>query len=64
MIRHAYHRLLDGAGRYGEHHQVDWALVDRLVFACQGLPPASGVSAMLDGQWQQSNWKIPFNLKS
>lgn len=39
-------------------------LIAPLVFACQGLPPASGISAMLDGQWQQKNWKIPFNLKS
>lgn len=39
-------------------------LIAPLVFACQGLPPAGGVAAMLDGQWQQGNWKIPFNLKS
>ncbi len=39
-------------------------LISPLVFACQGLPPSSGISAMLDGQWQQRNWKIPFNLQS
>lgn len=39
-------------------------LISPLVFACQGLPPIGGISAMLDGQWQQRNWKIPFNLQS
>lgn len=39
-------------------------LIAPMVFACQGLPPVSGISAMLDGQWQQKNWKIPFNLKT
>ena len=39
-------------------------LIAPLVFACQGLPPVGGISAMLDGQWQQKSWKIPFNLKS
>lgn len=37
-------------------------LIGPLVFACQGLPPIGGIAAMLDGQWQQRNWKIPFNL--
>jgi len=39
-------------------------LISPLVFACQGLPPASGIASMLDGQWQQRNWKIPFNLQT
>lgn len=39
-------------------------LIGPLVFSCQGLPPIGGISAMLDGQWQQRNWKIPFNLQS
>jgi len=38
-------------------------LIAPLVFGCQGLPPTSGIAAMLDGQWQQRNWKIPFNLQ-
>lgn len=37
--------------------------VDPLVFSCQGLPPIGTVAAMLDGQWQQRNWKYPYNLK-
>lgn len=37
--------------------------VGALAFACQGLPPPGGIGAMLDGQWHQRNWKIPFNLQ-
>jgi type VI secretion system protein ImpM len=39
-------------------------LIAPLVFACQSFPPIGGISSMLDGQWQQRNWKIPFNLQS
>jgi type VI secretion system protein ImpM len=38
-------------------------LIGPLIFCTQGLPPASGIASMLDGEWQQRNWKIPFNLK-
>lgn len=38
-------------------------LIAPSVFVCQGLPPSAGIAAMLDGQWQQRNWKIPFNLQ-
>ncbi len=38
-------------------------LVSPLVFACPNLPPAGGIASMLDGQWQQRDWKIPFNLQ-
>ena len=39
-------------------------LIGPTLFCCQGLPPVSGVAAMLDGQWQLRNWKIPYNLKA
>ncbi|MDH5354765.1 MAG: type VI secretion system-associated protein TagF [Gammaproteobacteria bacterium] len=39
-------------------------VVSPLMFCCQGLPPISGLTSMLDGQWQLRNWKIPYNLKS
>ena len=37
-------------------------LVSPVLFSCQGLPPIGGIASMLDGQWQQRNWKIPYNL--
>ena len=37
-------------------------LIAASVFCSQGLPPAANLSAMIDGQWQSRNWKIPFNL--
>jgi type VI secretion system protein ImpM len=37
-------------------------LIGPLIFTTQGLPPVSGIAAMLDGQWQMRNWKIPYNL--
>ncbi len=39
-------------------------LVAPSLFCCQGLPPASGIASMMDGQWQSRNWKIPFNLNT
>lgn len=36
-------------------------LISPVVFSCQGLPPIGGVASMLDGQWQQRNWKVPYN---
>ena len=35
-------------------------LVSPVMFSCQGLPPIGGIASMLDGQWQQRNWKIPY----
>jgi type VI secretion system protein ImpM len=37
-------------------------LIGPTLFCCQGLPPVSGIASMLDGQWQQRNCKIPYNL--
>lgn len=37
-------------------------MIAPVFFSCQGLPPISGIASMLDGQWQQRHWKIPFNL--
>ncbi len=39
-------------------------LIGPLVLACRGLPPTGGLASMLDGQWQQRNWKIPFNHRA
>lgn len=38
-------------------------LVSPVLFGCQGLPPIGGIASMLDGNWQQRNWKIPYNLQ-
>lgn len=38
-------------------------LISPLLFSCQGLPPIGGVASMLDGQWQQRDWKIPYNIQ-
>lgn len=38
------------------------SLVAPSVFWSRGLPPVGNLSAMIDGQWQSRNWKIPFNL--
>ena len=35
-------------------------LVSPVLFSCQGLPPIGSIASMLDGQWQQRNWKIPY----
>jgi len=38
-------------------------LVSPVMFTCQGLPPIGSIASMLDGQWQQRNWKIPYNIQ-
>ena len=38
-------------------------LISPVLFSCQGLPPIGGIASMLDGQWQQRNWKIPYNMQ-
>ncbi len=38
-------------------------LISPLIFSCQGLPPIGGIASMLDGQWQQRDWKIPYNIQ-
>ena len=34
-----------------------------VLFSCQGLPPIGSIASMIDGQWQQRNWNIPYNLQ-
>ena len=38
-------------------------LISPVMFSCQGLPPIGGIASMLDGQWQQRDWKIPYNMQ-
>lgn len=39
-------------------------LIAPSLFCCQGLPAVASVAAMIDGQWQARNCKIPYNLNS
>ncbi len=39
-------------------------LISPMLFSCQGLPPIGSLASMIDGQWQQRDWKIPYNLQS
>lgn len=34
-----------------------------LLFSCKGLPPIGGAASMLDGHWQDRNWKSPYKLQ-
>ncbi len=38
-------------------------LVRPLLFSSQGLPPIAGLASMLDGKWQQRDWKLPYNIQ-
>jgi type VI secretion system protein ImpM len=38
-------------------------LISPVLFGCQGLPPIGSLASMLDGQWQQRDWKIPYNIQ-
>lgn len=39
-------------------------MIEPCLFATKGLPPLSGISAMMDGYWSHWNWQEPFILKS
>lgn len=54
--------LLTGLSSYSLWMTKGSELISPVLFSCQGLPPVSGIASMLDGQWQQRNWKIPYNM--
>lgn len=37
--------------------------VEPCIFITQGLPQISGLTAMMDGQWQQWGWQQPYRLQ-
>ncbi|VUD66120.1 hypothetical protein TDB9533_03509 [Thalassocella blandensis] len=39
-------------------------LIQPCLFTTKGLPPLSGISAMMDGYWSHWNWQEPFVLKT
>ena len=52
--------LATGLNSYSLWQTAGSEIVSPVLFSCQGLPPIGSVASMLDGQWQQRNWKIPY----
>jgi len=53
--------LVNGLSSFSVWRTAGSEIIGPTLFCCQGLPPVSGIASMLDGQWQQRNWKIPYN---
>jgi type VI secretion system protein ImpM len=53
--------LVNGLSSFSVWKTAGSEIIGPTLFCCQGLPPVSGIASMLDGQWQQRNWKIPYN---
>lgn len=49
-------------GNYSLWQTAGSDLIAPSLFCTGGLPPVRNLSAMIDGQWQSRDWKIPFNL--
>jgi type VI secretion system protein ImpM len=56
--------LTTGLSSYSLWQTSGSQLISPMLFSCQGLPPIGGIASMLDGQWQQRDWKIPYNLQA
>ena len=55
--------LTTGLNSFSLWQSAGSELVSPVLFSCQGLPPIGSLASMLDGQWQQRNWKIPYNMQ-
>ncbi len=55
--------LTTGLSSYSLWQTTGSQLISPMLFSCQGLPPIGSIASMLDGQWQQRDWKIPYNLQ-
>ena len=55
--------LMTGLSSFSLWQTAGSELISPVLFNCQGLPPIGGVASMLDGQWQERNWKIPYNIQ-
>jgi type VI secretion system protein ImpM len=53
--------LAAGLSSYSVWQTAGSEIVSPVLFSCQGLPPTGSIASMLDGNWQQRNWKIPYN---
>ena len=62
-VSHSLDASLASSGSYSFWQTSGSEVVVPSFFSCQGLPPVGGLSAMMDGQWQQHQWKIPFTLE-
>jgi len=67
-VNHALPYILNAALSSGLSSFSLWQtagseLIAPMMFSCQGLPPIGGLGSMLDGQWQQRDWKIPYNIQ-
>lgn len=56
--------LTSGLSSYSIWQTSGSQLISPMLFSCQGLPPIGGIASMIDGQWQQRDWKIPYNLQN
>jgi len=55
--------LTSGLSSYSLWQTSGSQLISPMLFTCQGLPPIGSIASMIDGQWQQREWKIPYNLQ-
>lgn len=65
----AYANLLDAFLLHSIASYSFWSTqgsehVTPCAFTSQGLPPVNGISAMLDGQWEQWNWQQPYTFNT
>ena len=44
---------------YSVWHSLGSDIVQPCMLLSKGLPPARGLTALIDGQWQQHNWFMP-----
>lgn len=48
---------------YSVWHSLGSDLVKPCFLLSKGLPPARGLTALIDGNWEQHNWFVPFAAK-
>ena len=49
---------------YSVWHSLGSDLVQPCFLMSKGLPPARGLTALIDGNWEQHNWFVPFSSHS
>jgi len=55
--------LLSSVNSYSAWSTAGSEYVEPCFFTTQGLPPLSGIAAMIDGDWLGRNWQQPYILK-
>ncbi|MFV1982593.1 MAG: type VI secretion system-associated protein TagF [Thiohalomonadales bacterium] len=56
--------LLKSVSSYSAWTTTGSEYVEPSLFFSQGLPPISGIPAMLNGQWAQADWQQPYQLNT